>query len=304
MADISRDIIDKYNNLVHSCCDKAQKEAVEIISKYIETNKDASVADIREFSIYVITNVASKYGGASSYAAEMIKNQIFEALGIEIDETAQYYEYIPDIQAIENKIHYTAKYLVDDDTDGFLDAVSSYTYYLINRASNDRMMQTLKRDYNNGMKNIKYARVPSGTETCPFCIMLASRGFVYYSAKTAGADDHYHENCDCRIIPGYKGINSIDGYDPDALYRQYTSDLKNGKIKTATARKYVKGSSSGINKVSDISTAKNYIKGSGDIDDLTIRTANVINKSEDIGLSDDDVKSIIKLSEDLHLKFI
>lgn len=31
----------------------------------------------------------------------------------------------------------------------------------------------------------KWARVPSGTETCQFCLMLASRGFAYTSEKSA-----------------------------------------------------------------------------------------------------------------------
>lgn len=72
----------------------------------------------------------------------------------------------------------------------------------------------------------RYARVPTGAETCPFCLMLASRGFVYLNAKSAGADEkrghiagrdgHYHANCDCRIVPGFDGME-YEGYDPDGL---------------------------------------------------------------------------------------
>lgn len=71
----------------------------------------------------------------------------------------------------------------------------------------------------------RYARVPTGAETCPFCLMLASRGFVYLNAKSAGADGngHYHEHCDCRILPGFDGMD-YEGYEPDALYAEF-SDL-------------------------------------------------------------------------------
>lgn len=50
-----------------------------------------------------------------------------------------------------------------------------------------------------------YARVPSGTETCGFCLMLASRGAVYKTKQSAmfkeGTNDPYHNNCDCAIVP-------------------------------------------------------------------------------------------------------
>lgn len=68
----------------------------------------------------------------------------------------------------------------------------------------------------------RFARVPSGAKTCAFCLMLASRGFVYHSRETAGDMSHYHDDCDCQIAPEWaQGDVHIDGYDPDALYAQY-----------------------------------------------------------------------------------
>jgi hypothetical protein len=45
--------------------------------------------------------------------------------------------------------------------------------------------EMVKRD------RVRYAHVPQG-KTCPFCLMLASRGAVYYSEQP-----HYHDRCDC-----------------------------------------------------------------------------------------------------------
>ena len=73
-----------------------------------------------------------------------------------------------------------------------------------------------ERKYTNG---VRFARVPNGP-SCGFCIMLASRGFVYASAETAGEFKKYHDSCDCRIIAGTKGTKVV-GYDPDALYERY-----------------------------------------------------------------------------------
>ncbi len=58
----------------------------------------------------------------------------------------------------------------------------------------------------------------SGAETCRFCLMLASRGAVYLSKENAGAVDHYHANCDCKIVPDWGG--GIEGYDDAAIYRK------------------------------------------------------------------------------------
>ena len=59
----------------------------------------------------------------------------------------------------------------------------------------------------------KFARVPAGNETCRFCLFFASRGFVYNSARSAGEGrtgigDHWHPNCDCRIVPSWPVSNA------------------------------------------------------------------------------------------------
>ena len=48
-----------------------------------------------------------------------------------------------------------------------------------------------------------YARVPQGGTTCPFCLMLCSRGAVYWSRDSAGEPDahKFHTRCDCAIVP-------------------------------------------------------------------------------------------------------
>lgn len=60
----------------------------------------------------------------------------------------------------------------------------------------------------------RFARVPRGGDTCTFCAMLASRGFVYWSRKTAGEFNHYHDHCRCLVVPD-DGSGEVEGYDPD-----------------------------------------------------------------------------------------
>lgn len=73
--------------------------------------------------------------------------------------------------------------------------------------------------HNAAKNDVRYARVPFGN-SCAFCLMLASRGFVYHSATTAGEDKgHYHGNCRCKIVAGKEGTE-IEGYNPEALNRR------------------------------------------------------------------------------------
>ena len=67
----------------------------------------------------------------------------------------------------------------------------------------------------------RFARVPTGNETCDFCLMLASRGFVYRSADSA---THTHANCDCRIVPSWDS-NEVEGYDPSAIYGRWQEQV-------------------------------------------------------------------------------
>lgn len=107
--------------------------------------------------------------------------------------------------------------------ESFVKAIKDRCDYEIKRAAGESTLYNVERD----PKKPRFARVPTGAETCDFCLMLASRGFVYLSEKSAGANDHWHPHCDCRIIQGYPG-DTVEGYDPDELYRLWKS--KNNDI--------------------------------------------------------------------------
>ena len=67
-----------------------------------------------------------------------------------------------------------------------------------------------------------YARVPEPS-ACKFCLMLASRGFVY-SKATAGGSKKFHGKCRCNAMPVWDETRArVEfGYDPDALYDLYS----------------------------------------------------------------------------------
>lgn len=97
------------------------------------------------------------------------------------------------------------------------------------RAAGETVVQNARKD----PSKPKYARVPSGVETCDFCMMLASRGFVYASKETAsGKGGHYHANCACRIVPSF-GKTEVEGYDPDAYFDKWKHPEKYPELREA-----------------------------------------------------------------------
>lgn len=96
--------------------------------------------------------------------------------------------------------------------------------YAAKSAAGNTVIRNSQRD----TRRVRFARIPRATKSypngCPFCQMLASRGFVYASARTAGEFDHYHNDCQCMVVPGFGDNPSVEGYNPrdyDEGYREW-----------------------------------------------------------------------------------
>jgi len=79
--------------------------------------------------------------------------------------------------------------------------------------------------------DIAYARVPTGAETCTYCMMLASRGFAYHTEESAGHADH--RGCNCLIVAGVHGSTTVQGVDLQEQYDTWkemaTADARHDK---------------------------------------------------------------------------
>lgn len=83
-----------------------------------------------------------------------------------------------------------------------------------------------------------FARVPKGSKTCSFCLMLASRGVSYKSRGSAGASRKYHDDCDCEVVRVEPGGSYPAGYLPDdfhSMYREAVEDSGSNKLKDIAA---------------------------------------------------------------------
>lgn len=76
-----------------------------------------------------------------------------------------------------------------------------------------------------------WARVPTGEQTCSFCLVLASRGADYHSKRSAGSraygeENLFHGDCDCEVIRLGKFDEYPEGYLPADIYDMYDESAK------------------------------------------------------------------------------
>jgi hypothetical protein len=113
---------------------------------------------------------------------------------------------------------------------------------LVKQAYRDTVSESMAHDPQR--RSVRVARIPSGPHTCAFCLVMASRGYVYRSSSNAGkasgsgiyishtngeplVDEYinkYHDGCDCRLDVSFTLDSPLPaGYDPDELYEQYAT---------------------------------------------------------------------------------
>jgi len=169
---------------------------------------DGGVTARREAAIAAITETIGVHGDMAQALAGQLYDEVCAAEGIETDAFELFGDII-DEDMLSSKVRYFARALVEGDGGRFLDDCSALADFYVRRCNYESMIRNCYRN------NVRYARVPTGPSTCDFCLMLASRGFVYYSEQSAREGSH--RSCDCVVVPGGQST-SIEGYDPDMLY--------------------------------------------------------------------------------------
>lgn len=110
--------------------------------------------------------------------------------------------------------------------------------------SREAFTDAVESDDDDDGPEVGWARVLTGAESCGFCAMLASRGPVYKSKKTAsdagGVDGKaYHDNCDCEVVLVREDQDWVGREEYEALEQLWASSTAgtNGKsaLKAFTA---------------------------------------------------------------------
>lgn len=213
--------LDAYRADLDDLGDAACSFVEELIRATMANNPGMSVAELRGEAIGAIDSSLYAFGDqAAELALDLFEEIAADGYGLDVDTAI---EDAIDPDMVEGAVRYSARSLVEGDTEAFVRGAADLSRYYVKRSAMENMVRNCERN------DLRYARVPSGRETCPFCFMLSSRGFVYRSEQTAGHAHAYHEHCDCVVVPGFKGLpasEQIEGYDPDGMYERWSECRK------------------------------------------------------------------------------
>lgn len=208
---IPRSYIENYSRALNVISERARASLVDALSQIDYT---ADVASVREAVIAAMQPAC----GASSSAAARLAADFYDGLralfGIDDGFMAEA-DGMRNAEATEGAVRAFAQDLVDGKpSEQFVNKCLERLDYETRRSANMCMAHNAKRD----PRKPKWARIPTGAETCPWCLMLASRGFDYNSEAAA---DHNHAGCDCKVVPSWDKSPEAQGYDPDAYYDEW-----------------------------------------------------------------------------------
>ena len=147
----------------------------------------ALTGDLSEIIDYIVA-VVDLYGDAAATVAADFYEELAEAAGITV-LTARLAE------ASETVVRARARAKAEDlakrgaTASEASSALGELARTMVRRSANSTVLENAVRDADLGAK---FARVPSGPDACAFCVMLASRGFVYASRKSAGEGSPPH----------------------------------------------------------------------------------------------------------------
>ena len=187
-----------------------------------------NVAECRDLVIQALATVMPTYTTMAAQASADFYDAARELVVGERMGAQAISDY--DMRKTEGAVRGFVRFVLDGRVETFNDQVLQRIDYEMKRSANMSVVENGRRD----PKRVRYARVPTGAETCDFCLMLASRGFVYQSEGTAGAG-HTHSSCDCRCVPGWDGME-VEDYDPQAIYDRW-QDAIDAKARERAERK-------------------------------------------------------------------
>ena len=224
--ELPRWMMDAYNGEIDEVTLRAGAELVDFLSDYDLDEMDLAAREaLRDETIAKVNSIIDDYGDATASIAADFHEELSDMAG-EAGKAIMPPGF--DTQRTDRAVRRAADSLFGDGADigAFANSVSTYLARAVSHRADECVAESAvaanEASAKSGQKGKKkFARIPSGP-SCGFCIMLASRGFVYATRKSAGELTRFHNDCDCRIVEGHVGM-VVEGYDPEGMYKRYKS---------------------------------------------------------------------------------
>nr|DAJ16652.1 MAG TPA: minor capsid protein 2 [Siphoviridae sp. ct8LQ5] len=208
-----------YNRAVAKMGDRAASDVEAAVLAWCRAHGGATVAEKREAAKLIMEGFVQGYDDVAAEFAAQWYDDLAEREGARLQQAVTMTTYRP--ESVDTVARYQAKKLVKGGDGAFARACGEYARNDALRSLNETIISNVGRDRSAG---VRFARVPTGFETCTFCIMLASRGAVYHTRKSAGEFKHFHRHCDCKVVPGFEDdpdAELVEGVRPEELRDLY-----------------------------------------------------------------------------------
>lgn len=225
---ISRAVIDNYADGVRSVSQQAGAGLADTLAAIDLTDREM-VEDL----VVAACRAASQAG--SDYATAFYRGLSILQTGEDVD-----FDAMSSFDQQATLVAIRGIYKQATGEDGELDyarverELNRRIQFEVNRASKVGVWQRGQQD----RRDVRYARVPAGAETCAWCLMTAGLGYWFMNEEAAS---HTHRSCDCVIVPSIgRGDVAIDGYDSTVyrdMWREANEALRYGDVPTELAQR-------------------------------------------------------------------
>lgn len=208
-----------YNRAVAKIGDRAASDVEAAVLAWCRDHEGATVAEKREAAKLIMEGFVQGYDDIAAEFAAQWYDDLAERNGARLQQAVTMTTYKP--KSVDEVARYQAKKLGKGGDVAFARACGEYARNDAFRSLNETIISNVGRDKDKG---VRFARVPTGFETCTFCIMLASRGAVYHTRKSAGEFKHFHRHCDCKVVPGFEDdpdAELVEGVNPEELRERW-----------------------------------------------------------------------------------
>lgn len=232
---LSASRFDAYHNTIESIANQSAEEVVDMLRTAWRQTPAVSVSARRDALQVMVREaapiIADKYGLASAQVAAALWEDIYRSdTGSRLEAltyAAEQGDYFGEAADAIVQGH-----VIAGDVDGAARALGAFAKALVMDSARGTMIgntRRVARSRRKGHDRARWIRIPTGDKTCAWCMMLASRGPVYYTQETAGGDerhgtamDRFHAYCDCEVVAAFSDSPELDGYswqEYEAMYR-------------------------------------------------------------------------------------
>lgn len=227
---INSQTLSAYRQSLNGTAEACRDWVYASIMAFGEANPGADAAMYEAYAQVLIQQAYEVGGDMAAHFACDFYDQCMQQMGINAPVAEMEYAWSTKTNSPEQVAAAAVETLNNEGTKSFAQKIANIVKDYVTKCAQQTTINNAMRDRKLG---VRYAVVPQGVETCGFCIVHASRGFVYRSK-----DIFLHTNCDCTIVPGTSDTQ-VDGYDEDyyfELYEQARDGIEPGRHVTNMKR--------------------------------------------------------------------